>query len=275
MESGINLFAGEEKLMCAKIEDFNKAVYQKMVQIYESNLKNNLDVTEINTYKIVVEKQAIKQQQIDDIEAFKNYCSEYLEYYWIEFSIKDKEYKISMYYKDFDFSTGNIHVLPGAIQIWKKVCCSKDSIHSSALRCKNNEIRPFIEKGWEPILRKPLFWKTENSIDIWGIINEGSIDYPNIYSNQFYERVRECLYQNIRFTYPGRGHGHYRNYSLYKWSQGENIVEVPYRFLEDERNGWFIIFGKNMLTKYQTKGEQINEFVNGGWIIKYKQAVQI
>ena len=188
--------------MCAKIEDFNKAVYQKMVQIYESNLKNNLDVTEINTYKIVVEKEAIKQQQIDDIEAFKNYCSEYLEYYWIEFSIKDKEYKISMYYKDFDFSTGNIHVLPGAIQIWKKVCCSKDSIHSSALRCKNNEIRPFIEKGWEPILRKPLFWKTENSIDIWGIINEGNIDYPNIYSNQFYERVRECLYQNIRFTYP-------------------------------------------------------------------------
>lgn len=59
--------------MCAKIEDFNKAVYQKMVQIYESNLKNNLDVTEINTYKIVVEKEAIKQQQIDDIEAFKNY----------------------------------------------------------------------------------------------------------------------------------------------------------------------------------------------------------
>ena len=167
------------------------------------------------------------------------------------------------------------YLYSSTIQIWKKVCCSKDSIHSSALRCKNNEIRPFIEKGWEPILRKPLFWKTENSIDIWGIINEGNIDYPNIYSNQFYERVRECLYQNIRFTYPGRGHGHYRNYSLYKWSQGENIVEVPYRFLEDERNGWFIIFGKNMLTKYQTKGEQINEFVNGGWIIKYKQAVQI
>lgn len=42
---------------------------------------------------------------------------DFLNYYWMEFSYRHKAYKLSMYYKDMDHRTGNLHVLPGAIQL--------------------------------------------------------------------------------------------------------------------------------------------------------------
>lgn len=45
---------------------------------------------------------------------------DYLNYYWCEYQIENEKFKITMFYKDFDCGSGNIHVLPGAIQVWKK-----------------------------------------------------------------------------------------------------------------------------------------------------------
>ena len=45
---------------------------------------------------------------------------DYLNYYWCEYQIENEQFKITMFYKDFDCGSGNIHVLPGAIQVWKK-----------------------------------------------------------------------------------------------------------------------------------------------------------
>lgn len=46
----------------------------------------------------------------------------FLNYYWAVYQRGDERYRITMYYKDFDHGSGNIHVYPGAVQVWKRMC---------------------------------------------------------------------------------------------------------------------------------------------------------
>jgi len=50
----------------------------------------------------------------------KKFSNKYLEYFWAQFTMGEGTYRITMFFKDFDHGTGNIHVLPGMIQFWEK-----------------------------------------------------------------------------------------------------------------------------------------------------------
>lgn len=56
---------------------------------------------------------------ISKVEEFY-YPHDYIAYYWAEFKKDGNDYRLTMFFKDFDHGTGNIHVLPGLFQLWKK-----------------------------------------------------------------------------------------------------------------------------------------------------------
>ena len=54
-------------------------------------------------------------------EKDEHVCSpDYLEYYWVEFMHNGKECVVSLFHRDFDGQSGNIHVMPGVLQVWEK-----------------------------------------------------------------------------------------------------------------------------------------------------------
>ena len=75
-------------------------------------------------------------KHIHDLNSLEDSGKTGIEYYWIVFNsspelfdkncktdigdIPMKTYKIAMFYKDFDHSSGNLHVLPGAMQVWER-----------------------------------------------------------------------------------------------------------------------------------------------------------
>lgn len=83
---------------------------------------------EIKYYRLyfIKGKAFIEESNVKEIEnlnktQLKMVGENYIEYYWITFHLNGMdEYKIAMFHKDFDHATGNLHVLPGAIQIWKR-----------------------------------------------------------------------------------------------------------------------------------------------------------
>lgn len=89
----------------------------------------------------------------------------YLNYYWMEFEYMCKRYKISMFYKDMDHMTGNIHVMPGAIQIWEGGDCT-GYIDEKSLGLYRRCCTPFEEYGWKPVLFKPLFWNIHDMPEV-------------------------------------------------------------------------------------------------------------
>ncbi len=56
---------------------------------------------------------------ISKVEEFY-YPHDYIAYYWAEFKKDGNDYRLTMFFKDFDHGTGNIHVLPGLFQLWIK-----------------------------------------------------------------------------------------------------------------------------------------------------------
>ena len=98
------------------IEKFNKNSIGTMIQICEI-----LKINEIQ--RIDLDKQGEKVSYEINSEALKQYTNDkYIDYFFARFKSKgDKEYIISLFYKDFDGNTGNIHVLPGIVQLWKVI----------------------------------------------------------------------------------------------------------------------------------------------------------
>lgn len=88
-------------------------------------------------------------------------CSEdYLEYYWVEFVYQDKEYVVSLFYRDFSRKNGDIHVMPGVLQVWEKEIYSEDKKYSFPQMDKENIesfnqeiIMSYSEKCmWQPLI---------------------------------------------------------------------------------------------------------------------------
>ena len=157
---------------------------------------------------------------------------DYLNYYWCEYQIENEQFKITMFYKDFDCGSGNIHVLPGAIQVWKKIeedgwdCfgfCEKTLSRSN--RNKEGIVeykmiggKPYCEYGWMPLIETPVFYDDkilDNFID--NIKNNTVQGVKNtMNSNEFYKNVKD-------YSSHGRS-GHYMRYSLLKYEYKENYL---------------------------------------------------
>lgn len=125
----------------SRINEFNRKVINFMEMIIKIGFETNPNLKEVKLRKInfseytagsltVCSKHTIGDNW-DENEWIKyyNHCikDEYLGYYWFEFKINENEYRITMYVKDFDEGSGNIHVLPGMIQIWIKSKCIQES----------------------------------------------------------------------------------------------------------------------------------------------------
>lgn len=169
----------------------------------------------------------------------QNYNEEYimssednfLNYYWCEYKAENNDYKISMFYKDFDNGSGNLHILPGAVQVWRKTECNytKQGFCTYEIeKCKRNnkgEIeykmlggRKYCEYGWKPLFDKPIFWTQKNFDEILNAIKlQNTCCIKNVcYSNIFYESVKD-------YSNGGRS-GHYMKYALLKFDFSEESV---------------------------------------------------
>ena len=132
-------------------DDYSKLKYNNKLINY---LKIAYTHLESEGYKVVAYKYDWKKQKgtriykLNEFEEIKKEKNKWVNYYWIEFEKNEVKYKFSLLYKDFDRKSGNIHVLPGAVQLWKK---EKNDY------CKLNKMKkedyavPFVEDEWYPI----------------------------------------------------------------------------------------------------------------------------
>lgn len=215
--------------------------------------KYRLEFVDGKTYKIVELKDNKKMEVHSD----------YLDYFWVEFKYKNGNYKISMFYKDFDCETENIHVLPGAIQFWKKNDEKQDSeggIGGDTVHRQGKRIVSYSEYGWEPILKSPLFVDTAKNENIsvckniWDFC-KGQIalnDLTQVYSNVFYNDVKPCEFKREECEkFKG---GHYMKYALYKWiTSGNEIVAANFEIYDCEGSGFFAKVGKIIKRKQEDK----------------------
>ena len=135
--------------------------------------------------------------------------SDFLSYYWVTFLFDNKtEYKIAMYYKDFDHKSGNIHVLPGLVQILIK-CDQDNNIDNFTLGAERSSVisrefgfeepgdknggRAYCEGSWHPCLGNSVLtrdcytiFKDKNFAECFG--REMLIDQEKLHKNEFYSK---------------------------------------------------------------------------------------
>lgn len=76
-------------------------------------------------------EEKIKIEKFEETDSQKN---KWVNYYWIEFEKNEVKYKFSLFYKDFDIGSGNVHVLPGVIQLWKKMNKTDNSLEECKVK---------------------------------------------------------------------------------------------------------------------------------------------
>jgi hypothetical protein len=228
----------------AKIKEFNKrnAVYLNAIigGINQSKYANL--VSDIKYYKLSFGNQ--NEQKLDfactpsffvekTTEEFTDeQPSDFLSYYWVTFKFENKtEYKIAMFYKDFDHVSGNIHVLPGLVQVFVK--CDQDNVIDSYALWgertsdigleygfetpgdKCNGGRAYCEGSWHPCLGSSLLTRdcytilrAEKCAECFGrelMINQENISNKDFYSKYCSRSVEAALIHTkelIKEIYP-------------------------------------------------------------------------
>lgn len=144
----------------------------------------------------------------EDEFTVQNYNEEYirssenifLNYYWCEYKAENNDYKISMFYKDFDIGSGNLHILPGAVQVWSKTACDHTEqgfCINDIEKCKRNnkgEIEYKMHGGKSGHYMKYALLKFESS--------EESVYYKTIFVPEYGFFTK---YDGIKVDYePGK-----------------------------------------------------------------------
>ena len=203
---------------------------------------------------------------------------DWLNYYWAEYTNRKENirYRITMYYKDFDHGSGNIHVLPGAIQVWKNNShcvsgddgfCEKDLSEYKTKRDGSISYsmiggKPYCEYGWEPLLKSAVFWNEDILKELIECIKNDKVRcYSNsICSNEFYKDVKG-------YSQNGRC-GHYIKYSIFRFRE----CTLYYKTVLIQGIGYFTKFdgekddfepGNNV----NTCGPNYIDETNGRWVI--------
>lgn len=198
--------------------------------------------------------------EIPNRESFKNYNKHNycLNYYWCEYKKDNVDYRITMFYKDFDKHSGNIHILPGAIQVWKRPYYCKDFVSGF---CKEDLInktfntkrkvkyecrggKPYCEFGWIPLFETPIFWNKFTKDTIIAKIKKEDYEY---------ETNNETFYSCVSgYSNKGGGTG---NYSLLKFDK---------RYKKDGTKSAYyktiFVKGLGFFAKYKYNGEKVKIF---------------
>lgn len=224
-----------------KIRTFNSDALNTLKDICKGI---GADKGSIQLYIIYFENEEVYKSKDVKIIEEKTKKISYMNYYGAEYKKNNMAYRITMYYKDFDHGSGNIHVLPGAIQVWKKVNC-KHSTYKGFCKKElkksgsNKSVRynmyggiPYCEFDWQPLLDDVIYWEKGNLNNIIAKIKDENYKCisRNINSNTFYKDV-------IGYASKGRK-GHYMRYSLLRFTENE----LFYKTVFCENEGFFTLY---------------------------------
>lgn len=226
-------------------------------------------------------------KRVDDIPETNQ---EYINYYWVTFAMNQQktspgkenqdekiEYKIAMFHKDFDPASGNLHVLPGMVQIWKKgdgdgfIKIQNGMMTTRDLKLPSG--RPgtgqiYIEDNWVPlsIARSPREKKSRNQYMLWET-TEDILNYIQyvIGGNKFIEKANlraggrgnskvfygeELLcevYKNRETNQIMKLRSGMGTYSFLKFREGEeNTIVCGYKIVYIENAGYFCDFNRRI-----------------------------
>ena len=151
--------------MGVAIQEFNKkmTVY---LRTFTAGLDKSLFL-DVKCFQLIFSEEGraheIEEADPEEMKVPKDYIA----YYWTEFLYREKKYRFTLFFKDFDHNTGNIHVLPGMFQFFRKME-KGDKEWFAVYKDKTSEIlgkrgsgfekpycghgggRTYIEEGWEP-----------------------------------------------------------------------------------------------------------------------------
>lgn len=185
-------------------------------------------------------EKKIKIEKFEEIDSQEN---KWVNYYWIEFEKIEVKYKFSLFYKDFDRKSGNIHVLPGAVQLWKK---EKNDY------CKLNKMKkedyavPFVEDEWYPQFNKIHYIYNDIEDCLSSMIEKKTKFKRKRINNEFlyYYEINNINYDFINFN-PEK----IQKYPIIKWkcypSKRNQKYWISYYFSEfDFKNSIFSKYGQ-------------------------------
>lgn len=276
------------------ISEFNFKVLSMMKMIINEGLNiakikdiilKKVDYSYYSNSKLAVKQNEMGDEWKEDIwneyfEAYKK--DEYLGYYWFEFKINDADYRITMYVKDFDEGSGNIHVLPGMLQVWRKsggesgnnkffsinensttkIYKNKEKKQRNSYRCSGGI--SYQEGDWIPLHSNKTAnisccWNIKESIenyesimvDFWrNLSNKDKI--PTCFEGLLFGKEASCLYgdkESIHALYRKKLAADTPNlsrgtYVLYKWINSDNkTMNAFYRHIwVEDENAYFIVF---------------------------------
>lgn len=301
------------------ISEFNK----KVIELMQLILKKGFEVASINEVKLkkVCYKKYITEKKIDvsefamgdcwDDETWNNYYSDcindtFLGYYWFEYCKNSEKYRLTMFVKDFDEYSGNIHVMPGMLQFWRfleekqdleKIFSINEHECTKIYRNKTKRQREnyrcggginYQEGNWVPL----NIGNTASNKCCWDINANNSL-YDSIIYNFWEEynlkkNVIEiqglCVGKNASILYgnetqrlyakcisdsvsSGRG-----TYILYKWKNEDSdkmIAFYRHVWLEKEQ-AYFVIFdGEENILSIKNNEKGPNYLIDGKWRINY------
>lgn len=249
------------------VKKLNKDMYDLMEQIKEIMTK---DAESLNIYKLdwngKSDNEDSKYKSL--INSINGIGESTFDYYWIELKINGQQYKISAFYKDYDRSNGNIHVIPGPIQMWKK----NPEVLGFEFTAGTG-IVSFPEGKWQPLLLKPYFWDRSNlnkqAKKIVDVLNKIIVDetaaedlvFDSATSNIFYkgiekipdtkhyleEKDKAIKKLRINESQLKPGWGNYHKYSLLKWynicNENEKCISL-FEINEYGNMGYFAKYGE-------------------------------
>ncbi len=153
--------------MGTAIRDFNKKMIDYL-KIFTDGIDKRKFLN-VQCFQLVFLENGKKYEKKKVMPREMDAPDDFIAYYWSEFVYAENQvtYRFAMFFKDFDHNTGNIHVLPGMFQFWRKTDkndeegFSIDGQNSSLIQVKrrNGFERPYenhgggrtyIEEGWKP-----------------------------------------------------------------------------------------------------------------------------
>nr|MCR5587602.1 hypothetical protein [Lachnospiraceae bacterium] len=154
--------------MGKEIREFNNKMKEYLMTFTDGLDKDKFDI--IKSCQLSFDDGVDKNDLVTEIiSRDMDVPDDFIAYYWTEFIYKEnaKKYKFTMYFKDFDHNTGNIHVIPGMFQFWeeenekeeKRFLISRKVTSNIEVKkrggfekpyCGHGGGRTYIEEGWKP-----------------------------------------------------------------------------------------------------------------------------
>ncbi len=262
------------------------------IKAFNTNVKNMLfalmadekireSVNIINYYYLQYNDKGCEARsiKIKDLQKKEQNNNDIVNYYWVEYEKNSEQYRLCMFYKDFDHGSGNIHVLPGIIQLWKRCPNCEEYFHVNKYETsvddekvgqnayKADGGKMYCEEGWKPIWSNKvdksseflLIWcsnidqekinnengnfYTERAEEFWNFINAPEGVGPEKWSKT---KLTSSFYGKLKeVIYDGIGRTcNGRNlYHLLRWKMIEdNYMQAYYKMVYVKGYGYFCIY---------------------------------